>query len=133
MSPAETSASKLWLRETTRSQEDGRTLANTSLLTKVLTYHVVAGRLFKAEVPIDAPIAMVETGSVTVDANLDIADARGRKAKIVGTDTLTSNGVIHVIDKVLLPAHRGRRAARTLRTRADTTIVVTSWATPASK
>ncbi len=79
-------------------------LANTTLLTQVLTYHVVAGRVFKADVPVGAPIAMVETGSITVDASLGITDERSRKAKIVATDTLTSNGVIHVIDKVLLPA-----------------------------
>ncbi len=79
-------------------------LANKPLLVKVLTYHVVAARVFKAEVPVGAPISMVQTGTVTVDATLSITDARGRKAKIIGTDTLTSNGVIHVIDKVLLPA-----------------------------
>jgi len=79
-------------------------LANKPLLVKVLTYHVVAGRVFKADVPVGTPISMVETGTVTVDASLDITDARSRKAKIVATDTLTSNGVIHVIDKVLLPA-----------------------------
>lgn len=79
-------------------------LANKPLLTQVLTYHVVSSRVFKADVPVGAPIAMVETGTITVDANLDITDERSRKAKIVGTDTLTSNGVIHVIDKVLLPA-----------------------------
>ncbi len=79
-------------------------LGNKPLLTKVLTYHVLAGRVFKADVPVGAPISMVETGAITVDANLDITDARGRKANIVATDTLAKNGVIHVIDKVLLPA-----------------------------
>ncbi len=79
-------------------------LANTTLLTKVLTYHVVSGRVFKADVPVGSPIATVETGTITVDGTLKITDARGRKSGIVATDTLTSNGVIHVIDKVLLPA-----------------------------
>ncbi|MCX5747800.1 MAG: fasciclin domain-containing protein [Proteobacteria bacterium] len=79
-------------------------LADKALLTKVLTYHVVAGRVFKAEVPIGAPISTVQTGTFSVSATLDITDARSRVAKIVATDTLTSNGVIHVVDKVLLPA-----------------------------
>jgi len=79
-------------------------LANKPLLTKVLTYHVVPSLVFKAEVPIGAPITTVETETFTVDASLAITDARARKAHIVATDTLTSNGVIHVVDKVLLPA-----------------------------
>ncbi len=79
-------------------------LANKPLLTKVLTYHVVAGRVLKADVPVGAPITTVQTEKITVDATLDITDARGRKAKITATDTLAKNGVIHVIDKVLLPA-----------------------------
>ena len=79
-------------------------LANTALLTKVLTYHVVPSLKLKAEVPVGAPIATVETGTFTVDGSLMITDERGRKARIVGTDVLTKNGVIHVIDKVILPA-----------------------------
>ncbi len=79
-------------------------LANKPLLVKVLTYHVVSGRVFAADVPIGAPIATVETEKFTVDASLTITDARGRKSKIVATDVQTTNGAIHVIDKVLLPA-----------------------------
>ncbi len=79
-------------------------LANKPLLTAVLKYHVVAGRVLEADVPVGAPITTVETGKFTVDAQLDITDARGRKAKIIATDTFATNGVIHVIDKVILPA-----------------------------
>jgi len=79
-------------------------LANTALLTKVLTYHVVAGRVFKADVPVGAPITTVQTETFSISAGFQITDARARTSKIIGTDTLTSNGVIHVIDKVLLPA-----------------------------
>lgn len=79
-------------------------LGNKALLTKVLTYHVVPGLVLKADVPVGAPITTVETEKITVDATLTITDARSRKAKITATDTFASNGVIHVIDKVLLPA-----------------------------
>ncbi len=79
-------------------------LANKPLLTKVLTYHVVPSRVFKVDVPVGAPIATVQTGTLSVNASFQITDARSRVSKIVGTDVLTSNGVIHVIDKVLLPS-----------------------------
>jgi len=79
-------------------------LANTALLTKVLTYHVVPARVFKAEVPVGMPVTTVETGTFTVTSELKINDERARVSSIVGTDVLATNGVIHVVDKVLLPA-----------------------------
>ena len=79
-------------------------LANTALLTQVLTYHVVPGRVLKAAVPVGPAITTVQGGSFTVNSALAITDARGRRSNITGTDVLTSNGVIHVVDKVLLPA-----------------------------
>jgi uncharacterized surface protein with fasciclin (FAS1) repeats len=78
-------------------------LADTALLTKVLTYHVVAGRVLKADVPIGAAIKTVQGDTLTINSSLSIVDQRARSAKIVSTDVLTSNGVIHVIDKVILP------------------------------
>jgi uncharacterized surface protein with fasciclin (FAS1) repeats len=80
-------------------------LANVPLLKKVLTYHVVPNRVLKAEVPVGAPITTVQGDTFTVSAALAITDKRGRVANITATnDVLTSNGVIHVIDKVILPA-----------------------------
>jgi uncharacterized surface protein with fasciclin (FAS1) repeats len=79
-------------------------LADTALLTAVLTYHVVDGRVMKADVPLNTPIKTLQSGTFTVDSSLAITDQRMRKASIVGTDVLASNGVIHVIDKVILPA-----------------------------
>jgi uncharacterized surface protein with fasciclin (FAS1) repeats len=78
-------------------------LADTALLTRVLTYHVVPARVLKAQVPVGAPITTLQGGSFTIDGSLAITDTSGRKASIVATDVLASNGVIHVIDKVLLP------------------------------
>ncbi len=73
------------------------------LLTKVLTYHVVPGLVLKAQVPVGRAITTVQGESFTVNAALAITDQRARSAKITGTDVLASNGVIHVIDKVILP------------------------------
>jgi len=78
-------------------------LANTALLGKVLTYHVVPGTVLKAEVPVGSAITTVQGETFTVNAALAITDQRTRTSNIVATDTLASNGVIHVIDKVILP------------------------------
>ena len=78
-------------------------LADTELLTRVLTYHVVPGRVLRADVPVGTPVATLQGGSFTVDGSLAITDARGRTANITATDVLTSNGVIHVVDRVILP------------------------------
>lgn len=78
-------------------------LANKPLLTQVLTYHVLPARVLKADVPVGSAITTVQGQTFTVDASLAITDARGRKASIAATDVLASNGVIHVIDTVILP------------------------------
>jgi uncharacterized surface protein with fasciclin (FAS1) repeats len=79
-------------------------LANTALLTQVLTYHVVPGRVLKAAVPINTPIATVQGQTITVSPALQITDQRARTSGITATDIFTSNGVVHLIDRVLLPA-----------------------------
>jgi uncharacterized surface protein with fasciclin (FAS1) repeats len=79
-------------------------LANKPLLTAVLTYHVLDGRVLKADVPVGPAITTLQGETFTVDATLTITDQRGRTAGIAATDVLASNGVIHVIDKVILPS-----------------------------
>jgi uncharacterized surface protein with fasciclin (FAS1) repeats len=59
--------------------------------------------VLKADVPVGAAITTLQTGTFTVDGTLAITDQRARKSNIVATDVLASNGVIHVIDKVLMP------------------------------
>jgi uncharacterized surface protein with fasciclin (FAS1) repeats len=78
-------------------------LGNKPLLTKVLTYHVVHGLVLKADVPVGAAVKTVNGDTLTVDTDFKITDQAGRKSAIVKTDVLTKNGVIHVIDKVILP------------------------------
>jgi uncharacterized surface protein with fasciclin (FAS1) repeats len=79
-------------------------LADTALLTQVLTYHVVSGRVLEADVPVGTPITTVQGETFSVGATLAITDQRSRMANITATDVLTTNGVIHVIDRVILPS-----------------------------
>jgi len=78
-------------------------LANRELLTQVLTYHVVPGRVLRAQVPVGTPITTLQGETFTVDASLAITDQRSRSANIVATDVFASNGVVHVLDRVILP------------------------------
>ena len=82
----------------------GELLANKPLLTAVLTYHVLPARVLKAEVPVGAAVKTVQGDTLKVNASLQITDQKGRSSQIMTTDVFTSNGVIHAIDKVLLPA-----------------------------
>lgn len=78
-------------------------LADTALLTKVLTYHVLPARVLKADIVPGTPVTTLQGDTFTVSATLAISDQRGRSAAITGTDVLASNGVVHVIDRVILP------------------------------
>ncbi len=78
--------------------------ADVPLLTAVLTYHVVPDLVLAADVPLETAIETVQGEAFEVGADLAITDARDRMADIIQTDILASNGVIHVIDKVILPA-----------------------------
>ncbi|KRC17586.1 fasciclin domain-containing protein [Acidovorax sp. Root217] len=78
-------------------------LADTALLTRVLTYHVVPARVLKAEVPVNTAIATVQGQSFTVNPSLVITDQSLRTSRITGTDVFASNGVVHTVDRVLLP------------------------------
>ncbi len=86
---------------------------NKKMLTSVLTYHVVAGNLLAADVlkAIEAGggKAVVKTvlgASLTAsveNGKVILTDVKGNKSTVVATDLKGSNGVIHVIDSVLLP------------------------------
>lgn len=80
-------------------------LADKALLTRVLTHHVIAGSVLKADVPVNAPVKTLQGDTLTVDAAFKITDQRGRKSDIVIADVLAKNGVIHAIDHVILPKH----------------------------
>ena len=60
-------------------------------------------RVLKAEVPVNTAITTVQGQTFTINASLVITDQNMRTSSIVATDVFTSNGVIHVVDKVILP------------------------------
>lgn len=76
-------------------------LADQELLTSILTYHVVPGAVLAADVVnLDsATTVQGEDVQITVDGDTVMVD----EATVVTTDIEASNGVIHVIDSVLLP------------------------------
>ena len=76
--------------------------ANVPLLTKILTYHVVGARVLKAEIPA-GPIATVQGETFTISPTFILTDQRARLTNITATDLFTSNGVIHTVNRVILP------------------------------
>ncbi|MEM6617581.1 MAG: fasciclin domain-containing protein [Pseudomonadota bacterium] len=74
---------------------------NKDQLVSILTYHVVPGKVMSTDLSDDMTAATVQGGEITIDLDdgVKINDATVTAADIEGT-----NGVIHVIDKVILPA-----------------------------
>jgi uncharacterized surface protein with fasciclin (FAS1) repeats len=86
---------------------------NKAMLTSVLTYHVVAGKMSAADLKAavmkgdgKTTLKTVQGGTLTVMAkgkHLEVVDEKGDTARITIADVNQSNGVIHVINTVLLP------------------------------
>ena len=86
---------------------------NKAALTGILTYHVVAGKLDAKAVGAaikagggKAELTTVAGGKLTAsveNGKVKITDAKGNSAYVTAADLNASNGVIHVIDSVLLP------------------------------
>jgi len=87
---------------------------NKAMLTTILTYHVVAGKMDFASISAmikkgggSATLTTVSGGKLVAKMNgahnITITDESGNTANITTYDVYQSNGVIHVIDKVVLP------------------------------
>jgi len=86
---------------------------NKAMLTKVLTYHVVAGRLSAADLMAKVKAGMgkaelktVSDGTLTVmqdGKKLYLVDEKGGKSWVTIADVFQKNGVIHVVNTVLMP------------------------------
>ena len=82
-------------------------------LKKVLTYHVVAGKLTAADISAKikagngkAELTTVEGGKLTATESggtITLTDAKGGKSTVTQGDVMQSNGVVHVVDAVLMP------------------------------
>jgi len=87
--------------------------AQKAALTSVLTYHVVAGRVDAAALTQQieagggsATLTTVQGGTLTarvVDGAVVLTDEKGGTSKVVATDVAASNGVVHVLDTVVMP------------------------------
>lgn len=80
---------------------------NKATLTKILTYHVVPGKLKASDLTDGKKLTTVEGEPLTVkhaDGKIWIIDAKGDKAQVTISNVNQSNGVIHVVNTVLMPA-----------------------------
>lgn len=80
---------------------------NKATLSKILTYHVVPERLAAADLTDGRKLKTVEGEELTVKldgSKVWLLDAKGGKAAVTIPDVAQSNGVIHVVDTVLMPA-----------------------------
>lgn len=78
---------------------------NKDQLAKILTYHVVSGKVMAADLPAaDAGVATPTVAGLDLSVRIEAdGSAKANDATITAADIEASNGVIHVIDTVLLP------------------------------
>ncbi|WP_298853300.1 fasciclin domain-containing protein [uncultured Ruegeria sp.] len=74
---------------------------NKDQLVAILTYHVVPGKVMSGDLSDDMTAATVQGGDITIDLDSGVMV---NDANVVKADIETKNGVIHMIDKVILPA-----------------------------
>ena len=77
-------------------------LSNKDLVTQVLLYYVARGNRDSADVLASSRIRTLNRGFLFQSGGV-LTDANGRTANIIAVDIPASNGVIHVIDRVVLP------------------------------
>lgn len=75
-------------------------------LKSILTYHVIAGKVMSNQLTNGQVVATVQGQNLTVeimDGKVYFVDAKGGKAQVDSPDVAATNGVVHVIDTVLMP------------------------------
>jgi hypothetical protein len=77
-----------------------------------LKYHVIAGRVYSEQVLDSKAVKTLQGAPASVSIQDGVPQIQG--AKILKTDIDASNGVIHVIDSVILPPPQGANAQRML-------------------
>ena len=80
---------------------------NKATLTKILTYHVVPGKLLATDLTDGKKLTTVEGETLTVKAKggkVMLVDAKGGSSTVTIANVNQSNGVIHVVNTVLMPA-----------------------------
>jgi uncharacterized surface protein with fasciclin (FAS1) repeats len=90
----------------TELDPEGIAGVSTANMTKVLNYHVANGNVLAATLTEGQVVGTLQTPqsfTIQLTGGAKIKDARNRISQIVATDVQCSNGVIHVLDKVLLP------------------------------
>ena len=88
------------------SLADFDTAEEKALLANVLTYHVVAGTAAYSTDLSDGQMidtAQGESITISLTGGVFIQDTTGTNAEVITPDVATSNGVVHIIDKVILP------------------------------
>jgi uncharacterized surface protein with fasciclin (FAS1) repeats len=75
-------------------------LKDKAKLTQILTYHVVPGKILSSDIK-TGDVKTVEGQTVSIVKSATGVTVNG--AKVIGADVLATNGVIHVIDTVLIP------------------------------
>ena len=91
-----------------------KVLSDKAMLTKILTYHVVPGRLTAADLTSQiqagggkAELTTVQGGKLTASAGPNgtviLTDAKGGTSTVTQADVMQSNGVVHVVNTVVMP------------------------------
>jgi uncharacterized surface protein with fasciclin (FAS1) repeats len=79
--------------------------ASTDLITTVVKYHVITTNVFASDLTDGLTTASLQGGNLTINlpAKVKITSSANPASNIIATDIVATNGVVHAIDRVLLP------------------------------
>merc|ERR1719253_668415 len=85
----------------------GVNVSDVATVTAVLTYHVLNGKVMSGDLKATQEVATLEGRKITVTKDANGVMING-KAKVTTADVEATNGVVHIIDQVLLPPAAGK-------------------------